>query len=65
MWKGETSILVLNQIQVDAPYQPENCRIIASNGIGKNGALEDGSLDRVKKIVTAAAADVEIVSTNG
>jgi len=42
---------------VDPPYKPENCRIIASNGKGKNGALEDGSLDRVKKIVAAAAAE--------
>jgi hypothetical protein len=49
---------------VDAPYEPDNCKIIAptSNGGGaeKNtngiGALEDGSLDRVKKIVAAAVA---------
>jgi hypothetical protein len=74
VWKGDsTSILVLNQIQVDAPYEPDNCKIIApSNGNGasatspiaaKNsssnggiGALEDGSLDRVKKVVAAAVA---------
>lgn len=54
-----TSILVLNQIQVDAPYHPDSCKIIVktgSNGRLKQGALEDGSLDRVKKIVAAAAA---------
>lgn len=53
------SILVLNQIQVDAPYQPENCKIISKtgpNGRLKQGGLEDGSLDRVKKIVAAANA---------
>ena len=56
VWKGETSILVLNQIQVDAPYLPENCKIIAASVMtGKNGSLEDGSLDRVKKIVAAAS----------
>lgn len=57
---GDTaSILVLNQVQVDAPYQPENCKIIAgsgSNGRLKQGALEDGSLDRVRKIVAAATS---------
>jgi len=50
VWKGTTtSILVLNQIQVDAPYQPENCKIIS----GKSNGLADASLDRVKKIVAA------------
>jgi hypothetical protein len=55
----------LNQIQVDAPYEPENCTIIPkSNGPNSNtngrlkqtgtGALEDGSLDRVRKIVAVA-----------
>jgi len=56
VWKGATtSILVLNQVQVDAPYQPENCKIISSTG--KNGGLDDRSLDRVKKIVAAANKD--------
>lgn len=56
---------MLNQIQVDAPYEPENCTIIPkSNGPNSNtngrlkqtgtGALEDGSLDRVRKIVAVA-----------
>jgi hypothetical protein len=63
-WKGDTSILVLNQIQVDEPYTAENCRIVRSNG-GKNngGGLVDGSLDRVKKIVTATAADLTNTTT--
>ena len=53
VWKGDTtSILVLSQIQVDEPYQPENCKIISSTG--KNSGLEDRSLDRVKKIVAAS-----------
>jgi hypothetical protein len=53
VWKGNTtSILVLNQIQVDEPYLPENCKIISSTG--KYGGLEERSLDRVKKIVAAS-----------
>ena len=51
VWKGE-SILVLNQIQVDPPYGPEHCRTISN---GKQGALENSSLDRVKKIVAAGS----------
>jgi hypothetical protein len=58
VWKGNTSILVLNQIQVDEPYTAENCRIVRSNGGKNGGGLEDGSLDRVKKIVTATAAEL-------
>mmetsp|Transcript_5420 Transcript_5420/g.11069 ORF Transcript_5420/g.11069 Transcript_5420/m.11069 type:complete len:201 (-) Transcript_5420:35-637(-) len=50
VWKGE-SVIVLNQIQVDPPYAPENCRIISSK---KSGALENSSLERVKKIVAAS-----------
>lgn len=76
-WKGDTtSILVLNQIQVDPPYEPDNCTIIAPSsngvtvGVAKNilgngkGALEDGSLDRVRKIVVAAAADATTGEAN-
>lgn len=52
-WKGATtSIIVLHEIQVDAPYQPENCKIIS----GKNNSLANNSLERVQKIVAAAAA---------
>ena len=51
VWKGE-AILVLNQIQVDPPYAPENCRMISPN---KSGALENSSLERVKKIVAASS----------
>jgi hypothetical protein len=46
IWKGE-SILVLNQIQVDPPYAPANCRMTSS----KPSKLENSSLDRVKRIV--------------
>lgn len=49
VWEGE-SILVLNQIQVDPPYKQENCKIITKS----RGA--DGSLERVKKIVSAAGS---------
>jgi hypothetical protein len=52
VWKEE-SIVVLAQIQVDPPYSPENCKIVQRKG---NNALEDGSLDRVKKIVAAASS---------
>jgi Anticodon-binding domain len=76
VWKGDTtSIIVLNQIQVDAPYEPDNCEIISSSGDARNGngaataaaatklngaLLEEGSLERVKKIV--AAVTVETVA---
>ena len=50
VWK-EDSILVLNQVQVDPPYEPDNCRIIQR---GNKKSLDDGSLERVKKIVGAA-----------
>lgn len=61
IWESgdSTSIIVLNQIQVDEPYQPENCKIITKTGINgrfKQGALEDGSLERVRKIVAAATS---------
>lgn len=51
-WKDE-SIVVLNQIQVDPPYSSDHCKIILQRK-GSN-SLEDGSLDRVKKIVSAAS----------
>jgi hypothetical protein len=48
VWKGE-SILVLAQIQVDPPYTPDTCKLLPSNH-----PLREGSLERVKKIVSAA-----------
>ena len=45
-WKDE-SIVVLKEIQVDAPYEPDNCRVIA----GVSGQKAADSLERVKKIV--------------
>lgn len=47
-WKGE-SIYVLNQIRVDPPYSKDDCKHLTSSVTG--GSLNEGSLDRVKKIV--------------
>eukprot|EP00980_Cylindrotheca_fusiformis_P030991 scaffold25694_cov127-Cylindrotheca_fusiformis.AAC.22 len=49
VWKGE-SIIVLKQIQVDPPYAQENCKLLQGGS-----AQAGGSLDRVQKIVAAAA----------
>jgi len=49
VWRGE-SILVLNQIQVDPPYGSGNCRLIKAGG---DVTLNEGSLERVKRIVGA------------
>jgi protein LSM12 len=54
VWKGE-SILVLKQVQVDPPYGPEHCKIVQRNSTSKKATLEDGSLERIQKIVAAAA----------
>jgi len=57
VWRGE-SILVLNQIRVDAPYGKEDCKFIvdpgSGGGSGSSGSLNEGSLERVKMIVAAA-----------
>ncbi len=50
MWKGET-IIVLNQICVDPPYGSDNCRLIPK--AGGDVVLNEGSLERVKRIVGA------------
>jgi hypothetical protein len=47
IWKGE-AIIVLNQIQVDPPYEKDDCKLLKS----ASGA---SSLDRVQKIVGAAS----------
>jgi hypothetical protein len=53
VWKDE-SIIVLNQVQVDPPYTPGTCKIVVQrNNAGYKKSLEDGSLERVKKIVAA------------
>lgn len=52
VWRGET-IFVLNQIRVDPPYGKDDCKLLTGSC---NGSLNEGSLDRVKKIVAAAAA---------
>ncbi len=49
IWIQGDAILVLGQVQVDPPYGPEQCKIVAS---GKK-SLDDGSLERIKKIVAA------------
>jgi len=51
MWKDE-SIFVLNQIRVDPPYTKDNCKLLVA---GNTGSLNEGSLDRVKKIVSATS----------
>jgi hypothetical protein len=48
IWKGE-SIIVLNQIQVDAPYGKDDCKYL------KAATGASTSLDRVQKIVGAAS----------
>lgn len=49
VWNGE-AILVLNQIRVDPPYCSENCVLFNKGG---DEVLNEGSLERVKKIVSA------------
>lgn len=51
VWRDE-SIFVLNQIRVDPPYGKDDCKLITKSG---NGSLNEGSLDRVKKIVASAS----------
>ncbi len=57
IWKGD-SILVLGQVQVDPPYGPEQCKIVLlqknNASTGTSQSLEDGSLERIKKIVATA-----------
>mmetsp|Transcript_98347 Transcript_98347/g.275370 ORF Transcript_98347/g.275370 Transcript_98347/m.275370 type:complete len:185 (+) Transcript_98347:243-797(+) len=48
VWKNE-SIIVLHTIQVDPPYEQENCKLL-------KGVSAQGSLDRVQKIVAAASS---------
>lgn len=48
VWKNE-SIIVLQTIQVDPPYEQENCKLL-------KGGSAQGSLDRVQKIVAAASS---------
>ena len=70
VWKGE-SIVVLKEIRVDPPYTAENCVLIKGSGGGgggggsgsvgggsaaKGGGLDEHSLERVKKIVSAASS---------
>ena len=53
IWKDE-SIIVLNQIQVDPPYGPDNCQILSGSKLqqgGSTGSAQEG-LDRVRKIVS-------------
>jgi len=49
VWNGD-SILVLNQIRVDPPYGCDNCKLVQKGG---DVALNEGSLERVKRIVEA------------
>lgn len=65
VWKDK-SIFVLNQIRVDPPYTKDDCKLIvdpSSSESQKHGgsnsnateSLNEGSLDRVKKIVASTA----------
>ena len=54
VWKGD-AILVLGQVQVDPPYGPEQCKILQKNASGKK-SLDDGSLERIQKIVAAVSS---------
>mmetsp|Transcript_93182 Transcript_93182/g.269136 ORF Transcript_93182/g.269136 Transcript_93182/m.269136 type:complete len:177 (+) Transcript_93182:219-749(+) len=47
-WKGE-AIVVLHSIQVDPPYDQENCKLL-------KGSSAQGSLERVQKIVASVNA---------
>jgi len=53
-WKGE-SILVLKEIRVDPPYTADKCSLINT----ASGELGEHSLERVKKIVRAAASSLQ------
>lgn len=48
-WSGKT-IIVLSQIRVDPPYKGENCKLLQT---GDGGVMNEGSLDRVRRIVGA------------
>jgi len=51
-WGEGDSIVVLNQVRVDPPYKPESCTWIGSkSGEKETKSLEEGSLERVKRIV--------------
>lgn len=50
IWNGE-SIIVLNQIKVEPPYNEENCVLLQTGGPDR--VLNEDSLERVKRIVGA------------
>mmetsp|Transcript_49408 Transcript_49408/g.97731 ORF Transcript_49408/g.97731 Transcript_49408/m.97731 type:complete len:186 (+) Transcript_49408:210-767(+) len=49
VWTKNESIIVLQSIQVDPPYEQENCKLL-------KGGSAQGSLERVQKIVAAVNA---------
>ena len=51
VWRDDAAIVVLHQIRVDPPYTPNTCTIICKSQTGKGKALDDSSLERVRKIV--------------
>jgi Anticodon-binding domain len=58
VWTDQTTILVNGHIRVEEPYEPGHERFVAANGNNNNkNTLDDGSMDRVKKIVAAAVDD--------
>eukprot|EP00591_Stephanopyxis_turris_P016675 CAMPEP_0195533126 /NCGR_PEP_ID=MMETSP0794_2-20130614/39905_1 /TAXON_ID=515487 /ORGANISM="Stephanopyxis turris, Strain CCMP 815" /LENGTH=269 /DNA_ID=CAMNT_0040665561 /DNA_START=41 /DNA_END=850 /DNA_ORIENTATION=+ len=52
VWSGE-SIIVLNQVRVDPPYRKEDCKLVGSS---RGSSLNEGSLERVKKIVVGSSS---------
>lgn len=53
VWKDQ-SIYVLNQIRVDPPYSKDDCKLLLSGNA--SGSLNEGSLERVKKIVASSSS---------
>mmetsp|Transcript_32481 Transcript_32481/g.71304 ORF Transcript_32481/g.71304 Transcript_32481/m.71304 type:complete len:277 (-) Transcript_32481:131-961(-) len=51
VWEDSDAIVVLGQVRVDAPYGPNDCKLIRVGKTEKERGLAQGSLERVKKIV--------------
>lgn len=51
VWQDSDAIVVLGQVRVDAPYGPNDCKLIKVGKTEKERGLAQGSLERVKKIV--------------
>jgi hypothetical protein len=49
-WQPNGSILVSDNVLIDKPYQPENCRL-APAGVGVGGNGPAGSVERIRKVL--------------